>query len=109
MKTFVISTLMTITLLSSMTAFADNAFYCKESAVKYIKYIASAPYIKSGVRVKSDDLILSSFKAIGDGAEAYELYTYKRVDSNEIYSLKLYIEEIDGVCPLEKFEVSFAK
>jgi hypothetical protein len=98
-----------LTLLSTITAFAGNDFYCKKSAAKYITYIASAPYIKSGVRVKSDDLILSSFKAIGDGIEAYELYTYKRVDSNEIYSLKLYVEEIGGVYPLEKFEVSFAE
>lgn len=85
---------------------AEQVFNCEKSAVNYILHIASAPYLESAWRLKESDLALVSRRALGDGAEAYEQYIYRRKDSNEIYQLMLYVQEIGGVCPLEKFEIS---
>ncbi|RZA09690.1 MAG: hypothetical protein EOP11_00950 [Proteobacteria bacterium] len=90
---------------SAITSAQASEMYCQESAVAYIVNVASAPYLSSG-GISASSLKLVSKKSLGDGAEAYETYVYKRNDSNEVYSLKLYVEEIGGVCPLESFSVS---
>lgn len=95
---------MALAALVSSNVFASQ-YYCEKSAVNYITYIASAPYIRHGEQVGENDLVQISKRALGDGSEAYESYVYKRKDSTEIYRLKLYVQEPGEVCPLEHFEI----
>ena len=92
--------------LVSTGALASPDYNCEKSAVHYITSIASAPYVAHGDSVKEKDLQQVLKRKDGDGAESYETFVYKRVDSNEIYTLRLYVEEIGGVCPLQSFKVS---
>ena len=102
-------------LLAAFVAFgAPNSFAaaepnCQKSAIDYITTIASAPYLGSGSEVTERDLELVSKAFEGDGAEAYERYEFRNIQTNEIYALLLYVQEIGGVCPLEKYQVGSPK
>lgn len=106
MKNTLIFSLSLLSLLAAAQAAFAAEFNCEESARQYIVNIASAPYLAHGESISEKSLKLVSRRATGDGAESYEHFVFRRTDSNETYSLKLYVEEIGGVCPLEGFRVS---
>ncbi len=89
--------------LATPHSLAEAEPNCQESAIDYITSIASAPYLGSGSEVTEKDLELVSRAFEGDGAEAYERYQFRNIQTNEIYALLLYVQEIGGVCPLEKY------
>jgi hypothetical protein len=89
-------------------AFANADVNCKSSAIQYVVNIVSAPYKKDPkFRFDKSQLKVVAQSSEGDGAESYENFTIAQIGSSTMYKLKLYVEEIGGVCPLEKYEVTY--
>lgn len=101
-----------LSIIAANFSFADSGnsspnYYCEESAIQYVVDIVSAPYKNSSTFVfDKKHLKIVAISTEGDGAEVYENITVQHtIDEGESYSLRLYVQEIGGVCALEKFEL----